>query len=206
MRSKRSRFALGGFFLATTLAVALTAGGVAGAKPGKQKGKGGPSRLDITKQVGLTIPDAIGNFDGVLVNDINAGKKYRGKKIRDVNVAVQTNGTGAGAAGDLRARLTAPNGATTELFDNLNGVSIGPLTLDDESPFELGGLAAPNGFTLASPYNGVAMPDDALTVMDNGGVRGKWTLTVIDELAGGPASSLLNWRLIVAAGNPFLTK
>jgi hypothetical protein len=192
--------------LATGLAVWLGLSGVAGAKPGKQKGKGGPSRLDITKQVGLTIPDAIGSVDGVLVNDINAGNKYRGKKIRDVNVALQTNGTGMGAANDLRFRLTAPNGATTNLFSSLNGVSIGPLTLDDESPFELGGLVAPNGFTLAAPYNGVAMPNNPLNVMDNGGVKGKWTLTAVDQVTGGPLSSLLNWRLTVAAGKPFLTK
>jgi hypothetical protein len=206
MRSKRSRFALGGFFLATTLAVALTAGGVAGAKPGKQKGKGGPSRLEVTKQVGLAIPDAIGQTDGVLVNDINAGGKYRGKKIRDVNVTVQTNGTGPDAAGDLRFRLTAPNGATTNLFAGLAGVSIGPLTLDDESPFELGDTVAHNGFELVAPYNGVAMPANPLVVMDNGGVKGKWTLTAVDRAPGGPVSSLLSWRLTVAAGKPFLTR
>jgi hypothetical protein len=189
-----------------SLAIALAVSGVAGAKPKEQRGKGKANRLVVTKQVGEVIPDAIGSIDGVLVSDIDAGSRYRGRKIRDVNVTLQTSGTGMGAAGDLRFRLTAPNGATTNLFSGLSGISIGPLTLDDESPFELGGLIAPNGFTLAAPYNGVAMPAAPLNVMDNGGVKGRWSLTAVDRVSGGPPSSLLFWRLTVTAGRPFQTK
>ena len=185
------------------LAVALLASGTAGAKP--KKGKGKANRLVVTKQVNVGIPDAIGSIDGVLVDDINAGNRYRGRKIRDVNVTLQTAGAGA-AAGDLRFRLTAPNGATTNLFSSLSGGSIGPLTLDDESPFELGGMIAPNGFTLVSPYNGVAMPASPLNVMDNGGAKGRWSLTAIDQVSGGQPSTLLFWRLTVGAGPPFQTK
>ena len=185
--------------LAAGLAMALLAGGVAEAKP-----KAG--RLAVAKPVNDAIPDAIGSVDGVLVSDIDAGRRYRGRKIRDVNVTLQTSGSGTGAAGDLRFRLTAPNGATTNLFSSLSGISIGPLTLDDESPFELGGLVAPNGFTLAAPYNGVAMPASPLSVMDNGGVKGRWSLTAVDQVSGGQPSSLLFWRLTVTAGRPFQTK
>ena len=45
----------------------------------------------------------------------------------------------------------------------------------------------------------------ALSVMDDGPVRGTWTLTLLD--VSNPLTSVLNsWRLKVATGRPYLTK
>lgn len=210
MNRKRSSLALVGM-LALSVSVGLTAG-VAEAK--KKRKVGGT--VDITKAVNQQVPDRAAGVNtpfGVLTSTIDvAGKKFKKARARDVNVTLQTTGSAAGAAGDLHAELTAPNGATVTLFAFLSGQSVGPLTLDDESPALL--FAAPQPCVVATwlcePYAGTARPSvdgisiGPLAVMDNGPVKGTWTLRVFDF--DDTLTSVLNsWRLNVVAGKPYKT-
>jgi subtilisin-like proprotein convertase family protein len=210
MKSKRSRLAVAGVgALALALTIGLTSGSVAQAK--KKHKSGGVATL--TNNANTPIPDASATTEGTLVSTINlGGKKFKKTKIRDVNVTVQTTGDQNDAAGDLFVRLTAPNGATTPLFFGLSGQSIGPLTLDDETPNVLGGTPpAPNSETVVAPYNGTAQPNSlagvfsgTLSVMDSGPATGTYRLFIYDTTAG--ANSVLNsWTLNVTAGKPFKT-
>jgi subtilisin-like proprotein convertase family protein len=213
---KRSRVALvGALALALSVTLALTAAGVASAKKKKAGGT-----VDITKQVNQAVPDGTATTDGVLASTIQVGgKKFKGTVIRDVNVTLQTTGSNATAAQDLDARLTAPNGATTELIEgDLFGQSVGPLTFDDESPNSLvnnqSGPSSREPTMLGVPYVGSAQPDCfaisgtcTLWPMDNGPASGTWTLRVYDTSATAGRTSVLNlWRLTVVAGKPYLTK
>jgi subtilisin-like proprotein convertase family protein len=199
------------------LGLAVAAVMVAGASPAAAKKKrkvGGTA--DITVPVNAGIPDATANTDGLLASTTAiGGKKFKGAKVRDVNVTVQTTGANADAAGDLDARLTAPNGATSWLFASLTGQSIGPLTLDDQSVNFLAGAPPPQTPTaLTSPYAGTAQPacrqafgGCPLAVMNNGPATGTWTLRVYDRgTTAGDTSILNSWRLVVKAGKPYKTK
>jgi hypothetical protein len=192
---------------------------VAKKKGGKKKRASGGT-VDITKVVNLPIPDAIpgppGSFQttpGTLTSTIDAGREFRGRRIRDVNLTIQTLGiAGMDPGEDVAAFLTAPNGSTQQLFEDLEGftgaqsVSIGPLTLDDEALFDLGSDAPRNPTELYVPWAGSAAPDGALFAMDNGPVAGTWVLTVQDEGGFGDRSNLVSWRLNVLTGRPFKTK
>jgi subtilisin-like proprotein convertase family protein len=210
-KNKRTRLALvGALALALSVTVGLTATDVASAK----KKAGGT--VDITKQVNQGIPDGTNTTNGVLTSTIAVGgKKFKGTRIRDVNVTLQTTGTAQQSAGQLGARLTAPNGASTGLIQNdLSGQSVGPLTLDDESPNGLGGQNSSEPTQLGAPYAGSAQPDCffipgtcTLWPMDNGPASGTWTLRMYDTNGTPAATSVLNsWRLTVVAGKPYLTK
>jgi hypothetical protein len=216
-RSNRSRLVLFGVLaLALSVTAGLTAGGVA-AKKKKPKAGG---IVDITKAVNAPIPDGTTTTNGLLASTIDVGgKKLRGTRIRDVNVTVQTTGStaaGGGSASQLTARVTAPNGATVWLTPGgLSGQSIGPLTLDEESANNLGGLPpAPSPTTLVSPYAGTAQPfcwpsrgGCLFSAMDDGPVTGTWTLRFYDTNPSGPSTSVLNfWRLNVLAGKAYKTK
>jgi hypothetical protein len=199
---------------------AVVLGCLLAASPAQAKKKGGKGggTLDVTKVVNAPIPDAVGinpgpfNQFSAFPSTIDAGNQFRGRKIRDVNVTVQTLGlTGNDPATDLRAILTAPNGGTVSLFGSLSTASlapnpsIGPLTLDDETRLALGGGAPDNPTELYAPWAGTATADGLLAALDNGPVRGTWTLT-IQDLTPGDTSSLVSWRLDVVAGKPFRTK
>jgi len=218
MKSRRSRLAVAG-----VLALSVTVGLSAGAAQAKKKKAKIGGTVNVTKTVNAPIgsnpapvPDAGPTTFGVLDSTIKVGgKKFKGTKIRDVNVTVQTAGTsGASAADNLLARLTAPNGATTQLFFALAGHSIGPVTLDDESVNFLFPTAppAPAATALVSPYQGTAQPSCfavqfspcVLSAMDNGGVTGTWTLSVYD-FSVNETSNLVSWQLVVAAGKPYKT-
>jgi subtilisin-like proprotein convertase family protein len=176
------------------------------------KKKGGGT-AQITKQVNLPVPDATATTNGLLASTIHVGgKRFKGTVIRDVNVTLQTTGLSAQSAGQIDARLTAPNGMTTWLLgNNLAEQSIGPLTLDDESPNYLGGTAGRDPTDLVSPYIGTAQPDCfsapgvcTLWPMDGGPASGTWTLRVYDVDDSAVATSILNfWRLRVVAGRPY---
>ncbi len=191
--------------LVCLLAVPAVAGA---AKTGKRKGGG---TVDVTKAVNQAISDRPAGTNtpyGLLSSTITVRKRFKGKLVRDVNVTAQTTGTSAtnSAAQDLRARLTAPNGVTTTLFGFLApGNTVGPLTLDDESPvFQANGPPV-DPQALFSPWVGTAQPVDVLFAMDGGPVRGDWTLRIAD-LVNGDANTLVQWRLNVIAGKPFRTK
>jgi hypothetical protein len=197
--------------VAVALLVALAITPVAEAK------KKGGGRVDIT-QTGAPIPDRApgGTFGGVygqLTSTIEVGKRFKGKRVSDVNVTLQTLGaTGAHPADDLVAVLTAPNGASVRLFSSLEGFmtpesSIGPLTLDDETSTFLGGGPPVIPVALYQPWAGTAQPTfEPLALMDGGPVRGTWTLKMLDGSAFGGGTSVLSfWRLNVIAGRPYRT-
>jgi subtilisin-like proprotein convertase family protein len=204
----------GAFTVLVAVFAALLAIAAPAADAKKKGGKKGGGVVNVTKVVNAPIPDAV-EFgpEGVLTSTIDIGKRFKGKRIRDVNVTVQTVGlTGTTPGDDLVATLTAPNGATQPLFRNLFGtgalpsVSIGPLTLDDETPLDaLGGQASAPTLFLYNPWAGAAAPEGSLFAMDGGPVAGTWTLTVSDT-ADEETSALSPWRLNVVAGRPFLTK
>jgi hypothetical protein len=185
----------------------------AAADAAKKKRPKGPSGVDVTMPVNAPIPDAApGNGpNGLLTSTIDVGKALKGKRIRDVNVTVQTTGlTGTVPSNDLIGYLTAPNGATTGLFSRLgligSGFSIGPLVLDDESPIGLGFGDEGDPTSLESPWVGTARPDaPGFYVLDDGPVKGAWTLRVLDTFAG-ETSEFNFWRLQVVAGRPYRTK
>jgi subtilisin-like proprotein convertase family protein len=207
MNRKRSSLALAGVL---ALSVALGAG----AADAKKKGKVGGT-ANITKTVNQQVPDRPAGPNapfGVLTSTIDVGgKKFKGTKVRDVNVTLQTTGSAANAAGDLLAELTAPNKATVTLFLQLSGQSVGPLTLDDESSALIAGpQPCPVANWLCEPYAGTARPSidgfglGSLSVMDNGPAAGTWTLRVYDF--DDTLTNVLNsWKLKVVAGKPYKT-
>jgi hypothetical protein len=203
-----------------TLSVALAFGAMATtASAGKKKKKGkGSGSVNITRIVNAPVPDAapappgtVFGIWGTLTSTIDVGKQFKGRQVRDVNVTVQTLGTtGMVPASNLAAFLTAPSGADSTLFFGLNGFgptnpSAGPLTLDDESTLDIGSGAPDNPTKLFMPWAGTAAPPTPLSMMDGGAVRGTWTLTIQDALAGG-TSNLVSWQLNVVAGRPYETK
>jgi subtilisin-like proprotein convertase family protein len=212
MKGRRTRFALMGV-LAIALSAAIGAApGAAQAKKKKQAKAGGT--VDITQPVNTPIPDATATTNGVVASTITVGgRKFKKTVVRDVNVTLQATGSADGAAGELTARLTAPNGATTWLFGNaLAGTSFGPTTFDDESVNTLGGITPFDPTLLVSPYAGTVQPHCfsaqggcALSAMDGGPVTGAWTLRVVDNSPPPPTlTSVLNsWRITVVAGRPF---
>ena len=206
---RRSRALLAGILaLAIGAAMGFAFTGVASAK------KGGRTAT-VTTPVNQQIPDATATANGMLTSTVSLGKKFKGSVIRDVNVTLQTTGSAPTAARQIDARLTAPNGMTTWLIGHqLAGQSIGPLTLDDQSPNDLGGAVQRDPTTLASPYAGTAQPDcfNSFGVctfwpMNGGPSAGAWTLRVYDVSSANPATSLLNfWQLRVVTGKPYLAK
>src|SRR6266545_146382 len=210
MRSMVNRLGVA-VLLATVMGALALAVPTAGGAKAKKKGTG---TVDITQAVNQAIPDQT-SFAAPripLISMIEVGKRFKGKRIRDVNVTAQTVGTsGSAPAFDLTARLTAPNGATTVLWTNgRSGSSIGPLTLDDESPLRLGSGPPVDPQALYAPYVGVAQPfGDPLAVMDGGPVRGTWTFEIVDVLSmsgNQGTSTLVHWSLNVATGKPFRAK
>jgi hypothetical protein len=197
-----------------------------------------PSTVKVAKAAKLAIPDKSGppgaGIDGVASSSIVVGKRFRGRLIRDVDVTLQTTGTGdktlmppgGPVIGpfegiDVAAILRAPNGGHVTLFESFDlslpivsvmptvfGAfpSIGPLTLDDEARIDLFGLNANDPTTLHAPFSGRARPGyKPLALLDGGRVRGRWTLTMLDGSETG-TSTLASWRLRVAAGKPYQTK
>jgi len=205
----RTRLAVCGVL---ALALSVTVG--LGSAQAKKKAAKIGGTIDVTTAANAPIPNGGANFNGLLTSSTTVGgKKFKGTRIRDVNVTVQTTGSAANAAGDIAARLTAPDGTTTWLFAFLSGQSIGPLTLDDQSVNILGqSPPAPDSTTLVAPYAGSAQPatffnfgPTAMSELNNGVASGTWTLRVYD-LAGGTTSILNSWRLVAIAGRPYKTK
>jgi hypothetical protein len=233
-RNRRRLVLLGILALALSVTAGLAVADTAAAKK-KKKGKNRGGTVDITKQVNAQIPDATLTGTtfrtGVLTSTIvvPATRPFIGTIIRDVNVTLQTTGNtpsditsgDPGSAGQLDARLTAPNGSTSWLFGTwagpaLSGQNVGPLTIDDETPMRL--TASPNpadDTQLGPPYRGAAQPDPftslgpaGLWVLDDGPATGIWTLRVYDTVPPTPVetSRLDSWRVTVVAGRKFSAK
>jgi hypothetical protein len=222
MQAKRSRFHL---LAALALALCLAVGLTASAADAKKKKKKSPKAVAVTQTVNAPILDALPNGAGnpdlrrTTTFAIQVGKKFKKMRIRDVNVTLQTTGTGTDAASDLGAMLTAPNGASVWVLgsQNLTGNLIGPLTFDDETFVTEMDTGTPDGDATAiyAPYVGAVQPQGGFTVgpanspplsiMDDGRVQGTWTLTMIDYFTGN-TNTLVSWGLYVAAGKPYLKK
>jgi hypothetical protein len=194
-----------------TLVVAIAA---AVAVPAAHAAKGKSTRFEATKEVNALIPDRAGpnGLVGSLTSTIEAPKRTKGKQIRDVNVTVRTLGaTGAQPGEDLTALLSAPDGTTAFLFQNLEGftgapsVSIGPITLDDEASFLIGQGEPVNATRAYVPWAARLKPEAPLFPMDGGRARGAWTLRMLDAFTGS-TSVLASWSLEVTAGRPFRTR
>jgi subtilisin-like proprotein convertase family protein len=187
---------------------------VAAAPATAAKKKKGPGTFTATKAVNLPVPDAgpgPTGANGLLTSTITAGKPFKGRQIRDVDVTVQTTGIGMDSVSDLDVRLTAPNGATVFLVGLLfPGNALGPLTLDDDTNVTLGSMFGPfqlrDPRDLYAPWAGTAQPQGyQLAYMDGGPVRGNWMLSVSD-LNNTDTNTLVSWGLKVVAGRPFRTK
>jgi hypothetical protein len=206
------------------LALSLTAGLILanGATAKKKKRKN--VSANITKTVNLPIPDRAAGANspwGRLDSTIDiTGKKFKQKVVGDVNVTVQTTGSGNGAASNLWTQLTAPNGRTAVLFVGIGGSgasgtpSIGPFTMDDDTTAQICDTATPPcaypDETLNRPFAGTAQATglfginagfSALATFNGVPMKGIWKLTVFD--ANNTLTSTLNqWRLNVTAQRP----
>jgi hypothetical protein len=184
-------------------------GGTAEAK--KKKKKAGP--VSITKAVNQQIPDRgagvndpFGRLDSTIAI---AGKKFKNRIVRDVNVTIQTTGNNTASGSDLLGELSAPNGATVFVILDLETQSIGPVTIDDESLNVLGGGTVATFPELIPPYAGTMRPGiegvgTPMSALDFGPVKGNWTLHMFDNDAT-PAnitSILDSWTLTVQTGGP----
>jgi subtilisin-like proprotein convertase family protein len=198
-------------------ALTLTAGLTASAEAKKSK-----STAEETKAVNLPIPDRpAAGPSTALTSEIEIGKKFKKKVVGDLNVtAFQTTGSAAGAANDLRVKLTAPNGRTVQLLLGIGDQSIGPLTMDDDTTTIIcnqpPASACGTGLSAASlfqPFAGTAnLQGNLAGVFDSGPLsdfngtrmRGTWRLTVID-LGNGAANgtnTLNQWGLRIKAAKP----
>lgn len=153
-----------------------------------------------------------------MTSQITVGNRFKKKVVGDLNLTgFQSTGSGAGAATDLRVRLTAPGGRTglviEDLGDGTTHQSIGPLTLDDDTPTSLCESITPPcedpTATLNAPWAGTAnlldVDDDVTTLSLFNGVRmkGVWTLTVWDQDDTGGLTSVLNgWGLQITPARP----
>jgi hypothetical protein len=162
-----------------------------------------------TKTVNQPVPNATpGGLDGVLRSTITVPKKYKGKTADVVKVTgFQTTGSGPGAADDLEAFISSPQGRTVELFENVGDMSIGPLTLTPNSAVRLCDDPAPPCAdvlrSLNRPFAGTA-GDEALAHFTGVKMKGTWTLTVEDD-GGPPTTSILNqWGLVINPQKPIV--
>jgi hypothetical protein len=209
MRGRRNRYVVAGVL---ALSLCLAAGLAPGTAGAKGKSKKGSATANVTVNGNLAIPTApSATARGILTSTATIGKKFKGKQIGDVNITLTGGASGAGSSiNSLTGRLTAPNGATVSLFsDFLFGQVLGPLTLDDETPFFLNGGATPSPDPDArnAPYAGTAQANNAFSIMDGGPARGTWTLRIRNEDTNAThLHALTQWSLQVRTHPPFVTK
>lgn len=204
----RKRMSTGAVVAAVALLGGAIFGGTADAQKKKKKGGGSAT---VTKTVNAPVPDAIGNgvekvLDGKLATTLTVGKAGKNKSIGRVAVTLQTTGLAAGAAGDLDANITAPDGTTVGLFGGLAGQSIGPLTIQPNSPFE---ACSYNPATQVPPPPPCDDPDETvnapyvgtvgnagLNLLNGGRMKGNYIVNVYDRgyaIAPDPAlTSIVN--------------
>ena len=214
--SIRRRVAILGILaLALCTALALTFGSSAEAKKKKKKG---PSSFQQSLVVNGAIPDVPATGPSTpLQSSLTVGKKFKGKQVADVNVlGLQTTGNANGALGDLGFHLTAPNGRTIRLINPgfLDGMSLGPLTIDDQSPVSTCNSDPPPTCenptsTLTRPFAGTANElflgsagTGGLKVFRGVFMKGTWTLTAWDEDDLGQTSVLNGWGLQIKVAKP----
>jgi hypothetical protein len=169
-----------------------------------------------TKTVNAAIPpDAAAGASTPLNSTITVPKKYKKNVVGDVNVTgIQTTGTAAGAAGDLAAYLTAPNGRTQWLFGGMGGQNLGPWTLDDDTSVAVCNSPIPNcsfpNATLTQPFAGTSntllnfggvLPLGHLSSFNGIKMRGTWTFSIVD-IANATNNTLNAWGLRIKPAKP----
>jgi hypothetical protein len=195
---------------------ALALLGLASTAQAKKKGPGKVKTFVSTLAVNQAVPDAVLNSTSTPVRStITVPKKYKGKVVADLNVTgIQTTGSGPGAADDLIAGLSAPNGRFVELFANVGDQSLGPWTIDDDTLVGICNAITPpcrdGTQTLNRPFAGTSntiynlgggnYPTNGPLATFNGiAMRGTWTLTVADvtppSVLNSGTSNLNQWGL-----------
>jgi proprotein convertase P-domain-containing protein len=204
---------VGVLLLALCIGVGLAAGDAAA----KKKKKKGPSVFNGSVTVNAPIPDEPSSpaRDIPVVSTLTVGKKFKGKRVGDVNVTgIQTTGDSSIAAADLNFSLTAPSGRTVLLDDTaLGGQNIGPLTLDDDTRTSIcndttiDSCEDPDA-TLIQPFVGTANmlglfsgDISPLSMLNGTQMRGTWTFAIWDS-AGADTSTFNHWGLKITALRP----
>jgi hypothetical protein len=210
MEKNRNRASLiGASALVLVLALALITGAAADAKKGKKKHKNPRADVSIplNQVVPVSTPGPPGQ-NGRLTATTTLGSAFKKLRIDDVNAEITASG---GDVGGLAVRLSAPNGDTVCLLGcqfGLFGKTIGPLTLDDETPVILSG-ADPAFFQdpdqLFSPYVGTAEPEAPLSHLDGGPPIGTWVLRAANADPMNPVT-ISSWGIHVTTRRPFATK
>ncbi|MDX6615587.1 MAG: hypothetical protein QOD60_678 [Solirubrobacterales bacterium] len=206
---RRRRLKLASLVATLALLTAIAAGG--GTAVAKKRQAKSPT-ANVTVNANQVVPPApTPTSQGILTSTAVLGKKFKGRQIDDVNVTLVGSASGAGSSiGVLNAKLTAPNGNTVLLFsDFLFGQTLGPLTLDDETPVFLNGGGTPSSDpeALNAPYAGKAAPSSPLIEMDGGPAKGVWTLKIRNEDNNAAhVHTLASWTLQVKTHAPFVTK
>jgi hypothetical protein len=215
-RSNRRRAALFGVLaLALCTALGFTFGGAAEAKKKQKKTKTVVFRQSVSPNIAVPDDAASGPSTPVKSAITVSGKKFKGKVVGDLDVTgIQTTGTGAVAARNLRMKLIAPNGRTVSLIrQSIGQTSIGPLTIDAQSPVSICDSDTPDcsdpSSTLVRPFAGTAN-SQGLGGSSTGGVRGMngvqmsgtWTFEIFDVGNVGQTSVLNSWGLQITAAKP----
>jgi subtilisin-like proprotein convertase family protein len=203
-----------GVALALMLALAGTAFLAAGADAAKKKGKGAKTKVFAEqKAVNIPLPEgpAAGAAGTAVRSTITVPKKFKGLTVADVNVTgIKTTGSAAGAANDITARLTAPNGRTVILFTNKGDQSLGPWTLDDDTKVAICDQPSSGPIFCGDPLQSLYRPFAGTSNLTNNNspywlplatlngvpMKGTWTLTLADVSSAGATTSVLNsWGL-----------
>ena len=199
--------------LSLSLCVAL--GATAGDAAAKKKK--GSSVFTQTKAVNAAVPNNVpGSPSTPLLSTLTVGKSFKGKVVGDVNVTgITTTGSGAGAADDLSFLLTAPSGRSVQLISSsfIGDVSIGPLTLDDDTRTSICDSATLTcedpDLTLLRPFAGTANllflgsgDTGPLSAFNGRSMKGTWTIRVWDEAVIGTTSTFNSWGLKITAAKP----
>ena len=210
-RSGRRRLGVAALALALCAAAGMALGGAAVAK------KKSASVFKQTNAVNAAVPQDPGLGPSLpIFSTITVPKKFKGKVVGDLDVTgITTTGAAASSADDLNLALTAPNGQTVTLIGNgIGDVSIGPLTLDDDTRTSICDSATPTcadpNATLLQPFAGTANlkflaagGSGPLNAFDGGAMRGAWTLAVWDTSpVAGTTSTFNSWGLKITAAKP----
>ena len=198
----KNRLTIGSMVAVVALLGGVILGGTADAKKKKKKAKA----ITVTKSVNAAIPDAVGNGvakvqDGKLATTLTVGKKAKKSTVANTAITFQTTGLAAGASGDLDADLIAPDGTRVNVFNSLNGQSIGPLTLQPNNATLICSFdpaitvpppppCADPDATLNPPYAGTA-GNSGLNLLNGVKEKGNWTFVIYDRgYAVPPATAL----------------
>jgi hypothetical protein len=221
-RTARRRIAvLGILALALCTALAMAFGGSAEAKKKKKHKTASVFLQSVAPNAAIPNNPAAPGPSTPVRSTITVPKKFKGSVVGDVNVVgIQTTGSGTGAANDLSMKLTAPNGRTIYLVspnnmgNGVGDVSIGPFTIDADSPISICNQADPANCTdpaqkLNRPFAGTANEQGlggaglgGLSAMNGVGMRGTWTFTIFDQSSPATTSILNGWGLQITAAKP----